>query len=113
MQMIFFVLDDPDLLENVLEAWKQAGVGGVTILESTGLHRLGKRIPMPFAYTPGNLVEEGHMTLISIVKNETMVKACLKATEELVGDLNKPNTGVFASWKLDLTKGANSKDKNE
>jgi len=109
MEIIFFVLDDPDRLEEVLDAWKEAGVSGATVIESTGFHRLKKRVPMPFAYTPGNIVEEGHLTLFAIVKDSALVKKCLAAVEKVVGDLDQPNTGVFASWKLDLTKGASAK----
>ncbi len=34
-----------------------------------------------------------------------MVEACLAATEKIVGDLDKPDTGVFSAWPLTFTKG--------
>lgn len=109
MEMILFVLDDPGKIEQLLDEWRSIGITGVTVMESTGFHRLKKRIPMPFAYTAGNIVEEGHLTLFAIVKDNSVVKKCLAVTEKVVGDLNEPNTGVFASWMLDLTKGASAK----
>jgi hypothetical protein len=38
--MIWFVLHDASLLADVLAAWKDAGVLGITLLPSTGLRRL-------------------------------------------------------------------------
>lgn len=109
MEIVFFVLDDPEKIDQILDEWRAIGITGATVIESTGFHRLKKRVPMPFAYTPGNIVEEGHLTLFAIVKDSTVVKKCLSATERVVGDLNLPNSGVFASWKLDMTKGASAK----
>ena len=40
MYMILFVLHDTSLLEDVLNAWEETKVGGVTILASTGLRRI-------------------------------------------------------------------------
>ena len=106
MWMIFFVLDDPDLLEKVLDAWAQAGVRGATIVESTGYHRKRQKfIPMRYIQQYSQDMVEGNCTLYAIVENEATVEACLKATEALVGDLDQPNTGVFASWPLDKVKG--------
>ena len=36
MYALLFVLDDPDRLDEVLTAWANIGVRGVTIMESTG-----------------------------------------------------------------------------
>lgn len=106
MYMIFFVLDDPDRLDEVLNAWEKAGVGGVTIVESTGIHRLRRQsIPMRYVFQQSSVVEEGHYTLMAIVPAETDVQACLQATEDLIGDLSQPNTGVFAAWPVTLVKG--------
>ncbi len=105
MFMVLLVLDDPDHLDALLAAWSALGVRGVTILESTGMHRRQtKRIPMRYTYGDGE--EEGHYTLFAIVDQEATVKACLEATERTVGDLDNPHTGVFAAWPLGLAKGS-------
>ncbi len=38
--LVVFVLDNIEQCSDVLDAWEQAGVSGVTIFESTGLGRL-------------------------------------------------------------------------
>jgi hypothetical protein len=105
MHMIFFVLDNPEKLIDILTAWENVGITGVTILESTGMHRVTRKA-FPMRYLPafyGN--EESHQTLIAIVQDESCITACLLATESIVGDLNSPDTGIFAAWPLNVVKG--------
>jgi hypothetical protein len=106
MFMIMFVLDDPDLLDQILNAWSDAQVTGVTIIETTGVQRhQHKRVPMRYSYGTEAPGEKGNMTLFAIVGSEVIVQACLNATERITGDLNEPDTGVFASWPLSVVKG--------
>lgn len=110
MYMVLFVLDDPDHLDQILGAWASKGVTGTTIIESTGLHRrLRKHIPMRYLYGDSDLGERGNTTLLVIVKDEAMTQMCLEEVEKIVGDLDGPNTGVFASWPLGLVKGVPSR----
>ncbi len=106
MFMIMLVLDDSDHLDAILEAWSDLGVSGVTIIESSGMHRrLVKRIPMRYLYGNQAIEESGNLTLLVIVRKEKLIQECLKAAEKIVGDLNQPNTGVFTAWPLLMTKG--------
>lgn len=109
MYMVFFVLDDPDLLMPVLDAWEKAGIPGATIIESTGLQRVKhKFVPMRFSI-PFYTNEVSHQTLMAIVEHEDLVQAALVAAESIVGDLNNGRTGVFAAWPLSFTKGLEKK----
>ena len=48
MKMILFVLNDPGRLTDLLQAWKEAGAGGATVLFSTGMGRLSlASAPLP------------------------------------------------------------------
>lgn len=112
MYMIMVVLDNPDLLDETLEAWDQVGVRGATIIESTGIHRLRKKnIPMRYLFQTPGVVEEGHLTLFVIVEGEKMVQECLDATEGIAGNLDEPNTGIFAAWPLAFVRGLPSRSK--
>ena len=108
MYMVMFVLDDPDRLYDVLGAWRKAGIGGATIVESTGIHRLQRCARVHARFDFAHLAEGcelGHYTLFAIVQDEKVAQACLQASESVVGDLDEPNTGVFAAWPLALVKG--------
>jgi hypothetical protein len=106
MFMIMFVLDDPEFLDRILQSWTEAQIKGCTIVESTGSYRSHhKHVPMRYAYGSETPVEQGNVTIFAIVEHEDIVRACLEATERIVGNLDEPNTGVFAAWPLPIVKG--------
>lgn len=109
MFAIMFVLDDPNHLDKILEAWQNAGISGITIIESTGVHRRAvqkERIPIRFQFVPLAVgVEEGNITLLTVVPTKEMILACETATESIVGNLNDPDTGILFAWPLEYVKG--------
>ncbi|MBN2148212.1 MAG: hypothetical protein JW726_12535 [Anaerolineales bacterium] len=116
MHMIMFVLDDPALLDDVLDAWDTIGVSGVTIIESTGINRrrVARQVGAPFMAGINRLIssdQENHYTLITIVNDEGVVDACINAAEKVVGDLCEPNTGVLAAWPLSTAAGVPTQGK--
>ena len=109
MFIIMFVLDNPEKLSEVLDAWEKVGVTGATILESTGLQRL-KRTHVPMRFLPGVYEEqENHLTLITLVQDEALITACLQAAESIVGDLDNPDTGISTAWPATHMKGIGSR----
>jgi len=101
MLQLWLVLDNPALLNDVLEAWADAGVRGITILESTGVHRVRSRASAedaPFMLGFSRLLrtdQVGHNTLFAVVQDMEVVTRVVAATEKVVGDLSQPNTGVL------------------
>ena len=99
--MILLVLDDTNQCTSVLEAWEAQEVGGITILESTGLGRVRKlsiRDDIPLMSSLSRLLqnrEERHRTLFTVVEGEEMVDKVIAATESVVGDLNNPHNGIL------------------
>lgn len=107
--MVMYVLDDPGLLDQVLDAWRAAGVSGTTIVESSGTHRrearrAGLHLRYPFEGREEYNLED-HYTLFSIVPDEALVQRCIEAVERVVGDLSGPHTGVLAAWPLAVVRG--------
>ena len=110
MFMILCVIDQPDKLNSVLDAWKAIGVTGVTIIESSGLHRQRSQPRIPMRYGLGEAeTERGNITLYTVVEEEATIQSCLSATEKVVGDLNDSNTGIFVAWPLSFAKGVSGK----
>jgi len=110
MYMILFVLDNPEYLDEVLDAWDEIGVSGVTIIDSTGINRRRHALQVGTPFMAGiNRILSGdletHNTLFTIVQNETIVQECIVAAEGIVGDLNQPNSGVLAAWQIPIVKG--------
>lgn len=105
MHMIMFVLDNPDKLVEVLNAWEKVGITGVTIVESTGMHRVQRRF-LPMRYTTAIFnEEESHLTLFALVAEKALVEASLVAVENVVGSLEGSNTGIFTAWPVEMVKG--------
>ena len=99
--LVVLVLDNPDLCNEVLHAWEDSGVGGITILESTGVNRVrraGLRDDLPLMPSLADLFKTGethHRTLFSVVDSAEQSERLHAVTESVVGDLNKPNTGLM------------------
>ena len=110
MYMIVCVIDQPEHLNPILTAWRENGISGVTIIESTGLHRLTEQPHIPMRYAFGSVnAERGNITLFTVVEKEETIRQCLELTEAVVGDFSNPNTGIFISWPLGFTKGVTGK----
>ncbi len=109
MFMIMFVLDDTQFEEEILNSWSEIGIHGATIVESSGLYRRLKKIPMRYTFQSEGTEEVGNLTFFVMVESEEMVKRCLACVEKVVGDLDQPNTGIFSAWPLTMVKGIPTK----
>ena len=109
MYMLFLVLDDPARLNEVLAAWEQAGAPGITILESTGLHRVLTRQEASPAFAGfGALFGRGqanHHTLFTIIPDLPLAQTIITTTEAILGSLNEPNTGIAFALPVAQTWG--------
>jgi nitrogen regulatory protein PII len=102
MILVLFVLNDAEKLEDILDAWERVGVSGVTVLHSSGLGRArkiaGLRDDLPLMPSLKDLFEQDEYfsrTLFSVVKDEALADRLVAATEQVVGDLNKPGVGLI------------------
>jgi nitrogen regulatory protein PII len=99
--LVVFVLDDPDKTHDVLDAWEEIGIRGITILESTGFGRVrrwGLRDDIPLMPGLDDLFREEearHRTLFTVVREQEQIDAIVATTQSVVGDLNKDDTGLI------------------
>jgi nitrogen regulatory protein PII len=99
--MVLLILDNVDQCFPVLDAWEALEVGGITILESTGLGRVrksGMRDDLPLMPSLSNLLkgrEERHRTIFTVVESEEKVDELIEAAQGIVGDLNNAHNGVL------------------
>lgn len=111
MKLILFVLQDARKLLDLLTAWKEAGASGATVLFSTGMGRLHLTAPLlddlPLMPSISDFYvhdEEMSRTIFTIVRDE-MVEKIISVTEQIVGDLNKPGTGILVVLPADGVHG--------
>lgn len=115
--LILFVLHDNTCLDDILIAWEETGVKGITILPSTGLARLRLksvlRDDLPLIPSYQDLVEHmenSNQTLFTIVKDEDMIDKVVAATQQVTGDLNLPSTGILVVLPVLRAYGLDRKD---
>lgn len=103
MNLILFVLHDAEKLEEVLDAWEEAGARGVTVLTSVGMRdvqrgrALQEDIPlMPSLEDFLSSDQTTSRTLFTVVKEDALVMRIVDATQTVIGDLNQPATGILA-----------------
>ncbi|HOU40536.1 MAG TPA: hypothetical protein PK829_04650 [Promineifilum sp.] len=99
---VFLVLDNLEHESALLEGWENAGVTGITILDSTGLGRIRQRASLrddmpllPSLHALLHAKEERHRTFMSVVDGEEMVNGIIEATQAILGDMSLPNTGIL------------------
>lgn len=99
--MILLIVNNPDRCPDVLDAWEAAEVPGITILDSTGLGNIrqaGIRDDMPLMPSLADLFrtkEHRHRTLFTVVEGEEKVEEVIKATQDIMGDLEQPHNGAL------------------
>ncbi len=109
MYLILFVLHQVENFDRVLDAWEEVGIGGVTILPSTGLGRLRQKaalrddlplIPSLDDLLQSNREEMLNRTMFTIVENEEVVEKVVQVTEAIIGQLDQPDTGILTALPL-------------
>ena len=107
MKLLVFVLNREELLEQVLEAYVEAGITGATILDSEGMGRfLTYEVPLfaDFkAFMKGN--KPYNETILSVVQDETALERLLPILDEICGGLKEPGTGILFSVPVDFAIG--------
>ena len=115
--LILLILHDNTCLDEILTAWEEIGVSGITILPSTGIARLRQksalRGDLPLIPSFEDLVEHAentNRTLLTIVRDEEMIDKVVTATQNVTGDLNLPNTGILIVLPVLRAYGLDRKD---
>ncbi len=99
--LVVLVVDNIDNCPAILQAWEEAGIPGVTILQSTGLGRVrraGLRDDMPLMPSLSDLLQSEeihHRLLFSVVEEESTVDRMIAIVREVIGDLDEAHTGFL------------------
>ena len=99
--LVVLIVNDIDDCPDILDAWEEAGVLGITIFASTGLGRVrraGLRDDLPLMPSLEDLFsgeEEQSRTLMSVVDSQEMVDKMVAIAQQIIGDLEDPHTGFL------------------
>ena len=107
MKLLVFVLNNEAFLEEIMEAYVEAGITGSTILDSEGMGRfLTYEVPLFEGFKDfmkGN--KPYNKTIFSVVHNEEVVQQAKKLVEKIVGSLDNPGTGIMFTLPVDWAAG--------
>jgi nitrogen regulatory protein PII len=107
MKLLVFILNNEEYLEEVLQAYVEAGVTGATIVDSEGMGRfLTYEVPL-FAgfkeFMKGN--KPYNKTILSVIRNEATIERVKALVDEIVGELENPGTGIMFTLPVDWATG--------
>ena len=94
MQLLFFVLNRSEMLDDVLTSFADHDIHGATILDSKGMVHL----------LASHSERENSNLIIAAVKDDHVDNA-VKAIEDVIGDLSKPDSGVVFTVPISYVKG--------
>lgn len=119
MYFVLFVLNDITKCDDLLYGWENAGVKGITILASSGLGRIRKNMGLledfPIFPSLSEISEHSEKlsrTFFTVAKSDEQVEKIVKNTQEVVGDLSLPNTGILIVLPVAKVYGLEKKENN-
>ena len=106
MKLLIFVLNKEEHTERVLEMFVELGVPGATIIDTIGMGRvLSQEIPI-FAGSVDLMAgtRPSNKTIFTLVGDDA-VEDIVKGIERVIGDLDRPGTGIVFTIPVDYAKG--------
>lgn len=114
MQALFVVLKHVELVNSLIHTLAEAGVHGGTIIDSTGMAKaLAEYEDLPFFGVLRRIVQdegekECSKTMFFVLEDEK-VEPVKEAIHKVVGDLNKPNSGIIFAVPVTFVEGLGEK----
>ncbi|MCL6584814.1 MAG: hypothetical protein K6U11_14435 [bacterium] len=105
MHLLVLVLNKEELLDEVLEAFVEAGVTGATIVDSVGMGKtLAYRIPIFAALRKSIKTSDYNKVIFSVIQNDQVLKDVIALLEGII-DFDQPGTGLLFVVPVSLVKG--------
>jgi len=107
VQLVFFVLNKEEHLDEVLTAFIEADVPGATILDSEGMGRL-LTYEVPLFATFRQFMKGSrpyNKTIFSLIDEDDKIDRLVELIEHVVGSLDEPGTGILFTVPVDRVYG--------
>lgn len=110
MKVLFFVLNKVDKLNALLNEFANKDVTGATIMNSHGMAHSLYDSDDHHAFASFRLFldpkRKESKTIMMVIKDEEQDKV-LECIEKVIGNLDKPDTGIIFTMPVDFIKGLN------
>jgi CBS domain-containing protein len=114
-QLLVIILDDLDRLPDLLEALRNAGVSGSTLLDSIGGYRASNwldEIGLSGIRKMFGTAELKRRTLLAVVESDKLDGA-IAAAEQAVGGFGRPNSGILFTVPVNRAIGLQKRHRSE
>jgi len=106
MKLLILILNKVEKLEEVLEGFIEIGISGATVIDSVGMgHIISEEVPifagLRFMFTGS---KPHNKTILSVFKKEKE-EPLVRLLKKILGDLNKPGTGILFIFPIDRVEG--------
>ena len=114
MKLMVIILNKTEVLDYLLEGLSASGIGGATIIESSGMAMTLSKLDSSFLSASirslfnGN--EEDNRTILSVIDDDQL-DTVRKVVYSTVGDLSQPNTGILFTVPIDFAEGTRKQRK--
>lgn len=109
MHLLVAVIERGEDVEPILSRFYENGITGATVLDSRGMsHMIAEHYSIfaRFGDLTGSREGEIHNTvLFTVIREEETLDRAIEIIDEIVDDLEEPNTGLVFSVPLDRVKG--------
>ena len=97
--LLVLVIDDPEKEPEILDAWEQAGVPGVTVLDTNGSRRISSgRDDLPLLVSLRTVLEgeeSNNRTLFSVIDDDAVLERAIQSAQAIIGDFHARHSGVM------------------
>lgn len=109
MELIFIVLNKPEVLEELLTRFMDKEIKGATVLDSSGMgHLVANQFSMFSMFAElGEEKATNSKTIFTVVQSVEEREKVLAVVESVLGDISKPDTAIFFSVPIGFQKGIN------
>lgn len=106
MKLLIVILNKVEKFEEVLEGYLEIGISGATVIDTVGMgHILSEEVPI---FAGLRFMFDGakphNKTIFSAIKDEKE-KPAIELLGKILGDLNKPGTGIVFTIPIDSVEG--------
>ena len=108
-KLLLIILDHAELVDEILTGFLDIGVPGATVVESRGMGSIIRQEMPMFAGLASLFPEHTGSRIVLSVMPQELVDAVLEMVEEVVGQLDKPNSAVCVTVPVDQFKGVRQK----
>jgi CBS domain-containing protein len=106
--MLQIILDDIKFLPDLIQAWREIGLSGTTIMKSVGGYRTSTWLSKVGLGAIDRIFEAREIqrkTLVAVIEEDDLLAQAIAEAERVVGGFDRPNSGVLLVLPVTQAKG--------